>query len=42
MRHVIAVIGHMVVAVDQTGQDRHPGDIDDLGPGREIVVRCAS
>ncbi len=36
-RQIIAVHRHMVVAIDQAGQDRHAGDIDNLGILRPLA-----
>ena len=38
-RQIVAVHRHMVVAVDQPGQDRHTRDIDDLGILRPLAGR---
>ena len=34
----VAVIGHMVVAIDQAGQHRLPRHIDDFGVGRPVAL----
>jgi hypothetical protein len=34
----VAVVGHVVVAIDQAGEHRFSGDIDDFGVGRPVAL----